>query len=181
MNKLTQKQILLFSLTLIILFCIPIYTIVASANTLKDGTEFLFKVMAFDPYDMFRGNYLNIRFEEKEVRGAPNMSSNSSSRDNYYVTIETNPDGFAYFSKISKTKPVGTSNYFKTTAYYYNYDGIYTIDTPTRYYMNEKKSLNAEQIYRDNIRNTYVKVRVKDGKMVIVGVYVDNVLIDTID
>ena len=47
--------------------------------------------------------------------------------------------------------------------------------------MNENKSLNAEQIYRDNIDNTYVKVRVKNGKMVIVGVYVNNILIDTID
>jgi len=180
MSKLTQKQILLFCLTLIILFCIPIYTIVVSTDTLKDGTEFLFKVRAFDPYDMFRGNYLNISFEEQEIYGEFNTSSNNG-HDDYYVTIGTNPDGFAYFSKISKSKPVGTSDYFKTTAYYYSYDNFYRVDTPTRYYMNEKKSFNAEQKYRENIQNTYVKVRVKDGKMVIVGVYVDNILIDTID
>ena len=47
--------------------------------------------------------------------------------------------------------------------------------------MNEKKSLSAEGTYRKNIDNTYVKVRVKNGKMVIVGVYVNDVLIDTID
>ena len=46
---------------------------------------------------------------------------------------------------------------------------------------NENKSLDAEKIYDENVDNTYVKVRVKDGVMVIVGVYVNDVLIDTID
>ena len=47
--------------------------------------------------------------------------------------------------------------------------------------MNEHKSLDAEKIYDENVDNTYVKVRVKDGLMVIVGVYVNDILIDTID
>ena len=180
MNKLTLNQTILYVLAIIILFAIPIYTIIASSDTLKDGTEYLFRVEAFDPYDMFRGNYLNISFKENFVYGSAVEKENNGSSE-YYVTIEKDLDGFAYFSSISSTEPQNISNYFKTTGYYSKYSKRYTINTPTRYYMNENKSLSAEQIYRDNIDSTYVKVRVKNGKMVIVGVYVNDILIDSID
>lgn len=178
MNKLTLNQVILYTLSILILFGIPIYTIVTNDTTLKDGTEYLFKVQAFDPYDMFRGNYLNISFKEDSVN--VNLLEDYNSEE-CYVTIDTGAEGFAYFRSISFTKPKNISNYFKTTGYYSSYSKKYIIDTPTRYYMNENKSLNAEKIYRDNSDNTYVKVRVKNGKMVIVGVYVNNILIDTID
>ena len=180
MNKLKLNQIMVYALSILILFAIPIYTIIANNTTLKDGTEYLFKVEAFDPYDMFRGNYLNIDFKENSVY-VNLLDEYNIYREECYVTIGIGPDGFAYFNSLSLTEPKNTSNYFKTTGYYRSYAKEYIIDTPTRYYMNENKSLNAEQTYRDNIDNTYVKVRVKNGKMVIVGVYVNNVLIDSID
>lgn len=181
MNKLTLKQIILYSVSMLILFCIPIYTIAINSNTLEDGTEYLFKVRAFDPYDMFRGNYLNISFQENSIRGHCVDYQKNNNSDEYYVTIKKDEDGFAYFQHISLTKPQNTTDYFKTTGSYSINSETYIIDTPTRYYMNEKKSLKAEQTYRTNINNTYVKVRVKNGKMVIVGVYVNGTLIDTID
>lgn len=180
MNKLTSNQIILYILAILILFAIPIYTIAIYNTTLKDGTEYIFKVEAFDPYDMFRGNYLNISFKEDSVKGNILEQQNNSVNE-YYVTIGTHRDGFAYFTSISSTEPKNTTNYFKTKGYYTNYAKEYRIETPTRYYMNENKSIVAEQIYRDNIDSTYVKVRVKNGKMVIVGVYVNDILIDSID
>lgn len=180
MNKLTSNQIILYALSILILFLVPLYTIATNTTALKDGTEYLFQVEAFDPSDMFRGNYLDISFKESSVRGNAPIQPDYK-HDDYYVTIETRSDGFAYFKNISLTKPTNTSNYFKTTGYYNSYSNKYIIDTPTRYYMNENKSLSAEQIYRDNIDSTYVKVRVKNGKMVIVGVYVNDILIDSID
>ncbi len=180
MNKLTLNQMILYVLSILILFAIPIYTIVTNDTTLKGGTEYLFKVEAFDPYDMFRGNYLNISFKEDSVY-VNFLKDYNTAREECYVTIGTSSDGFAYFKSVSFEKPKNTSNYFKTTGYYRSYSQEYIIDTPNRYYMNENKSLRAESLYRENINNTYVKVRVKDGKMVIVGVYVNNILIDTID
>ena len=180
MNKLTLNQIILYTLSILVLFMIPIYTIVTNNTALKDGTEYLFKVEAFDPYDMFRGNYLNISFKEDSVKGNILEQQNNSASE-YYVTIGTRRDGFAYFTSISSIEPKNTTNYFKTSGYYRNYAKEYRIETPTRYYMNENKSISAEQIYRDNIDSTYVKVRVKNGKMVIVGVYVNDILIDSID
>ena len=180
MNKLTLSQKIIYALSILILFVIPIYIIVTNDTALKGGTEYLFKVEAVDPYDMFRGNYLNISFKEDTVNGNGFELQNNNGRE-CYVTIGVGLDGFAYFRGISSTEPKNISNYYKTTGYYRKYSGQYIIETPTRYYMNEKKSLKAEQIYGENIDNTYVKVRVKNGKMVIVGVYVNNILIDSID
>ena len=178
MNNLKVNQIIYIVATFI-LFIVPITTIVVNSDTLKDGTEYLFKVEAFDPYDMFRGNYLNINFKESSVKGQ--YLELQSQTGEYYVTIGKDIYGFAYFNGISLTEPENTSDYFKTTGYYREYDNEYVIDTPTRYYMNENKSLTAEHIYEENIDNTYVKVRVKNGKMVIVGVYVNGILIDSMD
>lgn len=174
MNKLDRKNLILYILMILILFGIPIYTVAISTDTLKGGNEFLFKVAAFDPYDMFRGNYLDISFEE---RYAEHYDSEKFGRDHeVYVTIEEREDGFAYFSRVSHEKPNNTSDYYKTKLGWNK-----SIKAPERYYMNENKSLNAEKIYDENMENTYVKVRVKNGKMVIVGVYVDDVLIDSIE
>ena len=125
---------------MVILFGIPIYTIITNGSSLKDGTEYLFKVEAFDPYDMFRGNYLNINFEEDEVENIAISNENTGVIEykTYYVTIEEYQNGFAYFNAISEKKPKNTSNYFKTTGYYSTYAKAYIIDTPSRYYMNEK-------------------------------------------
>ena len=185
MNKFQSNQLFLYIISIIVLFAIPISTIIISSNTLKNGTEFLFKVEAYDPYDMFRGNYLNISFEEDTATYIP-TSNNYGDKIKYekkecYVTIKKNKNGFAYFDTASLTKPINTSNYYKTTGYYRNEENLYEIDTPTRYYMNENKSEKAEQLYRENLDNIYVKVRVKNGKMVLVGVYVNNVLIDSVD
>lgn len=174
-----NKKIGLYILVVAVLFLLPIYTIIVSTDTLKGGSEYMFKVQAFDPYDMFRGNYININFEEQYVKDCNAVKGMYGEK--CYVTIATKEDGYAYFSKISLEKPEQTSDYYQTNAYYYEYDASCKIDTPDRYYMNENKSYHAEKIYGENIDNTYVKVRVKNGKMVIVGVYVNDELIDTIE
>ncbi|MDD2627597.1 MAG: GDYXXLXY domain-containing protein [Clostridia bacterium] len=180
MDRLTKKQVFVYITVVLVLFCIPIYIIITNTQTLKHGEEFLFKVEAYDPYDMFRGNYLEIRFEENEVYSYNSDRLNNEINSSYYVRIGKRSDGYAYFQSISDTKPTDTSSYYKTKAYS-SFDNTYTIETPTRYYMNEKKSLRAEAIYQENIENSYVKVRVKDGKMLILGIYVNGMLIDTIE
>lgn len=180
MINLPFKKFVIYIISVLILFTIPIYTIAVNTNTLKDGTEFYFKIVAYDPYDMFRGNYLNITFKENCIPTHSNYLD-LDYNDTCFVTIAVKDDGYAYFNNISKKKPTNTTAYFKTTGSYYSWNDAYVIETPTRYYMNEEKSLKAENHLNDNIDNAYVKVRVKNGKMVIVGIYINNVLIDTID
>ena len=59
---------------------------------------------------MFRGNYLNISFKEDSVKGNILEQQNNSVNE-YYVTIGTRRDGFAYFTSISSTKPKNTTNW----------------------------------------------------------------------
>ena len=183
-----RKNLILYILMVVILFAVPIYTIYLNTDTLEGGDEFLFKVRAFDPYDAFRGNYLDISFEEDESHTTYDEELFEEYKRTVYATIKEGPDGFAYFDEVFMEKPENTSVYYKTlgrsrSAYYDEDENAvkYVLETPTRYYMNENKSLDAEKIYDKNIDSTYVKVRVKDGLMVIVGVYVNDVLIDTID
>ncbi len=180
MIKLPFKKFVAFVIAMFVLFTIPVYTIVVNTDTLKDGTEYYFKIEAYDPYDMFRGNYLNIAFEQDTVLAFSDYLD-LNYNEKCYVTIGINSDGYSYFKGISKDIPTDTTAYYETTAYYRSWQNGYAIDTPTRYYMNENKSLKAEDYLNDNIDNAYVKVRVKNGKMVIVGLYVNNMLIDTID
>lgn len=174
-----KNKIIIYIVAIFILFIIPIGTVFIKTDALRNGEEFLFKVEAFDPYDMFRGNYLRINFMEQDVVGE--YPKEGEYGDWLYVSVDKSGDGFAYFSNISIEKPKEISNYYKTRGYYREYSKTYNIDTPTRYYMNENKSLDAEEVYNENMDNTYVKVRIKDGQMVIVGVYVNDVLIDTIE
>lgn len=180
MIKLPFKKIIIYIIAVFMLFIIPIYTIAINSNTLKDGTEFIFEIEAYDPYDMFRGNYLYVNFKENTIPAYSNFID-ANYNEPCYVTIGIRPNGFAYFKNISKERPTNTTNYYETTASYYSWSKEYSIETPTRYYMNENKSLAAEKHLNDNIDNAYVKVRVKNGKMVLVGIYVNNILIDTID
>lgn len=175
MNKV--KTNILFALAVIVLFTVPVIMIIMNNLALKRGTEYLFKVEAFDPYDMLRGNYIYITFENEEVKSE--QLNDEYYSEELYVTIKKDKKGYAYFDKVSLTKPENT-DYYKTSGYYSSYSEGYRINTPTRYYMNEDKSLEAEKLYEENIDDTYVKVRVHKGNMVIVGVYIGDNLIDNI-
>ena len=181
MNKINKW--IFYIITVVILFSIPIVTVVNNMITLKNGTEFKFRVMAFDPYDMFRGMYLDIQLAEDETR--TNYYSDileEYDKNNVFVTIKEDYDGFAYFDKVFGEKPEDTINYVKATVDYSEYANSYYVESPLKaYYMNEEKSYGAEKIYDDNIEATCVKVRVKDGNMTIVGIYVDDVLIDLME
>ena len=180
MIKLPFKKFVAFVIAMFVLFTIPVYTIMINTNTLKDGTEYYFKIEAYDPYDMFRGNYLSIAFEENVIPAYSDYLD-LDYNEKCYATIGVNAEGYAYFNGITEEVPTNTSAYYETTARYRSWEDGYVVTTPTRYYMNEDKSLKAEDYLNENIENAYVKVRVKNGKMVIVGLYVNDLLIDTID
>lgn len=178
MIKKTSNKFILYIIAIIILFIIPIITIITNYNTLKSGEVFIFKVRSYDPYDVFRGNYMNIVFDENSVINTSNIIDTFKK---VYVEIGKNNDGFGYFKSISNTKPKNTKTYFKTNCNMYSYNESkkkYVIDTPNRYYMNEKKSKMAEEILNKNIKNAYVKVSVKNGKMNVIGLYINGILID---
>ena len=161
MIKISLNKLVIYIVTILILFLIPICTIVVNFYTINTGEIYLFKVRTYDPYDMLRGNYLNIQFDKDFIISNEIIDDTKD----VYLELGIDNDGFAYFKNISNNKPKDSNIYFKTKCYYNKYSKEYKIDTPNRYYMNENKSKLAEELYKNNLDNAYIKVSVKNGHM----------------
>jgi hypothetical protein len=99
-----------------------------------------------------------------------------------FATINTDKNGFAKISSISKTKPKNTDSYLKLkVGFALNNDKI-AIDLPfNRFYMNENIASKAEKIYREfsikKKNETYALVTIKNGEAVIKDVRINDVSI----
>ena len=139
--------------------CVPVYMIANKYAVLKTGEEFKFRVSAVDPYDPFRGRYVAIAVQR------------ASYAEGKYGVIEVGEDGFARISSTSDSKPIagayvksGSSRMF-----------LLPID---RYYMDEAFAPRAQALtWREN---AYVTVRVKNGTLIVSGLFVDGVAIEEI-
>lgn len=156
-----MKKFLAPALVIVIIIQLfaPVYMIIGKYDVLKNGEEFKFRVYAVDPYDAFRGRYvaLNARQEARD--------------DGKYGVIRVDADGFASVAYVTEEKPSSVP-YVKSVG---RHGFALPID---RYYMEEKLAPRAERLTSGN--EAYVTVRVKKGKLVISGLYIDGVAIEDI-
>lgn len=147
----------------IIQLFVPIYMIIGKYDTLRTGEEFKFKVSPVDPYDAFRGRYVSLNARQ-EVSGGGK-----------YGIIAIDTDGYAYIETITDEKP-------KSGAYVKSSSRDWFTMPIERYYMDEKLAPKAESLTRQRDENkiTYVTVRVKNGKLVISGLFIDGAAIEDI-
>ena len=159
---------------------IPVSIILDKENILEEGREFRFKVAPLDPYDPFRGKYINLSFEQSSfqvtneaewVQGTP-----------VFITMTDDEKGFAKIASVSKEPPAGEEAYIKAISGYVYTDSITTmaIHFPfDRFYMEESKAENAEKAYNDSARDstqiTYALVSVMNGDAVIKDVLINGV------
>jgi len=154
---------------------VPAALMNANERVLKHGITYKFKTAPVDPYDIFRGRYVAIRNEQSmaPLTAEENKKLGQKKRIGYAV-IAVDQDGYAYVERLVAEKPQ-TENYFKTTigySYSMTADGTRYFKFPIdRYYMNERKAPQAEDVYREystrEKRDAYMLVRVLDGEMVI--------------
>jgi len=160
-----MKKILMAALAalIIIQLFVPISGIIKKFNILKTGAEFKFKVYPVDPYDAFRGRYVSLNAQQR---------SNGSGK---YGVIALDKDGFAEIIYISNNKPA--SGHYVTSIK----RGWFTLPID-RYYMDEKFAPKAERLTQRREAGTeaYVTVRVKNGTLVVSGLYIDGVAIEDI-
>lgn len=174
-----KKVVMLsFGLVAMIQLAVPAAMIIRYELVMMQGTLYKFRTAPVDPYDAFRGRYVALRI--KEDTAPVKDKSEFKYNETVYATITTDKDGFAKFASASKTPPEGDVDYLKVKVRY-NYGNEKTIDLQIpfdRYYMNENYAKAAEDAYRQNSRqgkeNTYIAVRVKDGKAVIENLFIDN-------
>lgn len=152
-------------IALIVLICIqiavPIYMIADKYDTIRTGIEIKMRVRPYDPYDAFRGRYVSF-----SVDGV-------SSEKGKYGIITVDKDGFAKISHITNYKQKNDL-YVKSTT-----SGWFSAPI-NRYYMDEKLAPKADVIAREfgGVLFAYVTVRIKNGKAVVTGLYVENTPIE---
>ena len=152
----------LIALIIIQLF-VPISRIVNKYNILKTGTEFKFRVNPVDPYDAFRGRYVSLNAPQ-ELRDKGK-----------YGVIAIDTDGFANIISISDEKPASGHYVTSINRKWFSLP----ID---RYYMDEKFAPKAERLTQRRApgAEAYVTARVKNGNLVVSGLYIDGAAIEDI-
>ncbi len=165
-----MKKKLLLALAAVVIavqLLVPGVAIIQKYTVLRTGVECKFKVYPVDPYDAFRGRYVSFSV----------MTGNlgiGESRIGEYGLIEVGEDGFATISEVTKEKP--------QSGIYIKSDSDDWFDIPLdRYYMDEELAPRAEELTRfDSKKEAYVIVRIKDGKCVVSGMYIDGVPIEDV-
>jgi uncharacterized membrane-anchored protein len=147
--------------------------IIKRESVLKNGEQFKFITAPVDPYDAFRGKYVALRIAKDNVPVTGGTLFNNG--QSVYAHIAVDTQGFARLTNVTTTKPKGVP-YIQVNVRYTSRDKVY-LDLPIdRYYMEENSALLAERAYIEHNRrdkqDAYVLVRVKDGFVVIEGLYV---------
>lgn len=180
-----NKNILitLFLLVVLAQLFVPLQMIYNQEDIINTGKTVKFQCEPIDPNDPFRGKYITLNFKENgiKVKNTKYWKSNET----VFAEIAISKDGFAKIQSISKTEPTDNSIYVKAKINYigdYNNENKIYLDLPfNRFYMNEYKAKNAENLYAkttiDTTKIAYASVAIKNGEAVIKDVLIDNISI----
>lgn len=176
-----------FAGVMLLYLAVPYYMIARYNNVLKSGAQYRFRAQPVDPYDAFRGRYLNLTVENNPIPLGKSKTEYTSGEE-VFITLDKDSLGFAHYSGVSKTRPAG-NNYLKSTVSYVNEGSLY-INVPEnmgRYYLNEKQAPLAEEAYRkltgqqrDHPDSTlvYLDIRLLNGAPLIEELYFNKLPVD---
>lgn len=158
---------LILILVFVLQICVPVYMILQRENVLATGVLVKFQVEPVDPYDAFRGKYLNIGLKEDLIK----TKDKSFGEDRkVYISLSVDEKGFAHMEDVSY-KPYMDKLYFTGTIDETGQDFVIIKPPFNRYYINEEYAGKAEKLYNklshDNPENVYITVRIKKGKTVV--------------
>jgi uncharacterized membrane-anchored protein len=182
-----MKPIYLIALGVLICvqLAVPFRMIRSREKILSNGQLYRFKTQPIDPADPFQGRYVRLRLEAETIECDSDRIVDMQRKQPIYATLETDEDGFAFFSDWSSERPAD-GDYLKTRYRYvdrtwikasksYVTNGI-RIDLPfDRYYMDEAKAPRAETLAREALRrddDCWASVRILNGKGIIEDVFV---------
>ncbi|HIA46781.1 MAG TPA: hypothetical protein EYN96_02115 [Candidatus Hydrogenedentes bacterium] len=167
--------VVLFVLMVAAQLAVPSSMIAKRELTLRNGGLYKIRCAPVDPYDAFRGKYVQLGVQldgELSWTGKPLLTDQQ-----VYVPIEKDEDGFAVATGITVTKP--ESGDFIKAKVSWNSAGVentplsYPFD---RYYLEEEIALDAERAYRSATRDeekpAYITVRIRSGFGVIEELYI---------
>ena len=143
-------------------------------HILWTGKAFKFKTAPVDPYDAFRGRYVELSLKQNEI----DCQGDFTRGEKVFLKISTDKDGFARLSDPSPDRPDDGADYLEVKVDYC-YDGKLRFENPFgRFYLPEGDAPRIEEIYRKATReknDTYVGVKIKNGCGVIENLYINGV------
>ncbi len=176
MNKVLRT--VLFAVMAAAILAAPASQIVKHERVLREGRAFKFRTRPVDPYDAFRGRYVQLTFEGMIAPLPPGMTYKHEA--DVYARIGE-ADGFATIESISADPPANTPDYVKVEMGWYTdhpSNRHVRVNVPfSQFFMNEKLAPAAEAAYRQLNRSGPAKVwavvKVLNGKGVIENLYFD--------
>ena len=160
---------------------VPASLIVNREVVLRTGRQFKFKVAPIDPYDAFRGRYVDLGFDRNEAPNPPRTSYKQGQK--VYALLAEDADGFAFFTGLSTARPAGDS-YLRTRIAFIRWQRDQTIGDMVhlqlpfdRYYTEEKAAPAVERAIprsrAEGVKEAYITVRVEAGQAVLEELYVE--------
>jgi len=134
--------------------------------TLKTGQDVLLKVQPVDPRDLFRGDYVVLRYDITRV----NSDTQLSNGERVYAQLEINKEGYGEVSQLSTTKPEGL--FIRGKVYRKWKEGVYDINYGIEsYFVPEGKGLQLER----QLNDIDVKVSIdKYGRAIIKSMLIED-------
>ena len=133
--------------------------------TLKTGQEVLLKVQPVDPRDLFRGDYVVLRYDITRVDSNVQLSGG----ERVYAQLEINEEGYGEVSQLSTTKPEGL--FIRGKVYRKWKEGVYDINYGIEsYFVPEGKGRQLER----QLNDIDVKISIdKYGRAIIKDMLID--------
>lgn len=185
--------LILFILVALLQLYIPAKMILDREDILNSGKTYKFKTEPIDPNDPFRGKYVALNFENDsfEITDSTYRKRNKTywnRNETVYLSLIEDKRGFAKINSVSKIKPENLEGVLKAkirNESNWHEKKILYFDLPfDRYYMEESKAYEAEQIYwqgqRDTSQIAYALVSIKNAEAVLKDVFINETSIKEI-
>jgi uncharacterized membrane-anchored protein len=159
----------LLAATFLLQIGLLISMIAGAERTIDEGRIWMFRTAPVDPVDLFRGRYATLSFP---IVSVPIVEGDVTLGDRVYVSLETDEDGFGRFAEVSTSRPespdhlevevLGVSG--RRARVQLPYD---------RFYMDEARAPEVDQLMRRGVREAWAIVRVHEGRGVVVDLHVE--------
>lgn len=168
---------ILFLLVVVIQLAAPAKMIYDQEETLKEGKSYKFITEPIDPNDPFRGKFIRMNYE---INTFKTEDSIWRSKQEIYVYFKDSL-GFAKLKTVSKVKLSIPNDYVIAKTNWYNKRSkVLLFNLPfDRFYMEESKAKPAEDLVRENNRDslrvntTYAQVFLYKGDFVLSDVFIN--------
>ena len=181
MKPTNKIRLVLYILAFALALAYPVHTVISLENEANVAGTFMFKVAAYDPYDIMRGHYMALRILPDKFKKEDNSLD---VRKKCYLQLGTDKDGFAEILGITNEKPENGPYLAlngRIARRSYEPEGYFIIHYPfSKFYLNEKIATQADAEVRrissatDSTDKLYLQVDIlKDGNFKVDNLYIN--------